>query len=269
MGLFGGITDSLFGTKSAPTLSQTDYSQAAQQGATYNQSQIPEFENYGTGLTQYMSNLFNKTVNPQALSAQNTQYNLGNQLATTGQTSAMGNFEQYARQMGLQNAAATGAPLSGSFAQGLGTNLSEQQILQNQLQGSNMLGAYAQNQQGLAQSFAQPALGVLNASLVNPQVFMQGAAANNAIANQNSYINYANSRQQSFLGNLLTGAAESAISTPFSSFENMNSFGANAPQEAMQMCGGGGGGGGGNNSFANAASQNTANNADDDFYSNF
>ena len=244
MGLFSGVTSLFGGGASAPDLSQTNYSAAAQQGATYNQSQIPQYEQYAPGLNSFMKSQYNSLVNPQATQAQNTEFNLGNQLATQGYTNAQSNFLNYSRTLGLENAASTGAPISGSFAQGLGTNLGMQQILGNQLQGQNLLNNYSTNQQGLAQSFEQPAQGILNSTLVSPGLFMQGAAANNAIANQNSYINFANSQNNGFLGNLLTGAVSSAISTPFSSFENINSASSNPVGDISQICGKGGGGGG-------------------------
>ena len=151
------ILGSVFGTPAkAPDLTQTDYTAAANQGAAYNQSQIGNYESYAPGFTNFIKNLYGQTVNPQATAAQNTQYNLGNQLATQGYSNAQSNFLNYSRTLGLENAAATGAPVSGTFAQGLGTNIGMQQILQNQLQGQGILGNYAQNQQNLAQGFMAP-----------------------------------------------------------------------------------------------------------------
>jgi hypothetical protein len=211
-----GLFDSLFSTpKGAPTLSQTDYTAAANQGAAYNSGLLNQYEQYAPGITDFVKNLYGQTVNPQAIQAQQTQFDIGNQLATQGHTNAQSNFEQYARTMGLQNAAASGAPVGGSFAQSYGTSLGLQQILGNQLQGTSLLNNYAQNQQGLAQGFMQPAQSTLSASQVSPTAFMQGAAANNQIANQNSEINFANSQQHSWFDNLLTSTAQSVVGAPF------------------------------------------------------
>jgi len=216
-----GLFDSLFGTpKGAPDLSQTDYTAAANQGSAYNQGQIGQYEQYAPGFTDFIKNLYGQTVNPQATAAQNTQYNIGNQLATNGYTQAQGNFEQYARTMGLQNAAASGAPVGGSFAQSYGTSLGLQQILGNQLQGTSLLNNYASNQQNLAQGFMQPSQNVMGSSLVNPQAFMNGAQANNQIANQNSEINFANSQNSSWFNKLLTNTAQSVVGAPFNFVSN-------------------------------------------------
>jgi len=72
---------------------------------------------------------------------------------------------------------------------------------------------------------------------------MQGAVANNNIANQNSYIDFANNQQKSWFDNVLTGSLQSAISTPFSFFNNANSVVANSPQTAVGMFSGMMGGG--------------------------
>lgn len=224
------ILGSIFGTSKAPTLSTTDYTAAANQGASYNSGLINQYESYAPGFTDFIKNLYNNTVNPQATSAQNTQYNIGNQLATNGYTDAQSNYLSFARQQGLEAAAATGAPTSSAFTQSLGNNLGMQQILNNQLQGTNLLNNYSQNQQQLAQSFMQPSLNVMNRSFVNPTAFMQGAAANNSISNQNRYINFANSNQNSFFDNVVSGTLGSLISTPFSFSNNISGMSSNIPQ---------------------------------------
>lgn len=232
------ILDSLFSKpQGAPDQSQTDYTAAANQGAAYNAGQISNFESYSPGFTSFIKNLYGSTVNPQATSAQNTQFNVGNQLATQGYTSAQGDFFNFARQQGLESAAATGAPVSSAFGQNLGTSLGAQTVLQNQLQGTNLLNSYSQNQQNLALGFMAPSQQILSSSLVSPTAFMQGAAANNTIANQNAEINFANGQQHSWFDNVLTGAAESAISTPFSLGNNANSAIANSPQTGIGLVG--------------------------------
>lgn len=207
-----GILGDLFGSRAKiPDPVTVDATAEANKAADYNTSQIGNYENYAPGFTDFIKNLYSQTVNPQATQAQNTQYNLGNQLATQGYSDVQSNFLNYARQQGLEQAASTGAPLSGSFAQGLGTNISMQQLLGNQLQGTSLLNNYAQNQQSLAQSFINPSLSVFNNDLSNPGQFLSVAQNNAATQNQFNMASAQAASQASPFGNFLTSTFNTVL----------------------------------------------------------
>lgn len=230
-----GLFDSLFSkTDATPKLDTVNYTAAANQGLDYNQGALQRFQSTAPANVDFMSKLFNQ-YSGNAKQADSTVYNLGNQLATKGQTDLMGDFFQYSRRQGLENAAATGAPISGSFGQSLGSSLGVQNILQNQLTGANLLGNYSQQQGQRFQSFLQPSLGALNASFVNPQAFMSGAQQNTDISNQNKYIDFANSQRSSWFDTLLSDTAKSAVGMPFSFTQNASNVAASSPQIAAGM----------------------------------
>ena len=101
--------------------------------------------------------------------------------------------------------------------------------------GANLLGNYGQSQSSRFQSFLQPANATLNASLVSPTAFMQGAQQNNDIANQNSYINFANSNSKSWFDTLLSDTAKSVVGMPFSLTQNASNVAASSPQIAAGL----------------------------------
>lgn len=225
--------DDIFGKPDAsPTLKTTDYAGAAKQGAKYNWGQLAEFEKQAPGLTRFMRGLFNESFGAKGRQAEDTLFNLGTQLANTGQTDLQGDFMAYSRRLGLENAAATGAPLSGSFGQSLASSYGANRILGQQLTGANILGNYAQTQANRAFSFSQPAQQVLQSNLINPQAFMQGAQQNNDIVNQNRYINFANSQSQSWFDSLLSQTAKSVVGVPFNFTQSAAGVVSNAPQIA-------------------------------------
>lgn len=179
-----GLLDSLFGSKvNIPSAVTVDPTKAAQGAASFNQSQAGQFQQYAPQLTDFIHNLFSQQY-PQVGQALQTNSNLGQQLATTGTTKAMTDAMAYYRQLGLQTAASTGAPISSAFAQNLGGSLGAQQILQNQLQGSNILNGVTSQGGQLGMQQLQPAFGVLNSSLTTPGQFMQTESANAQAQNQ-------------------------------------------------------------------------------------
>lgn len=235
------IIGNLFSKPDAvPLMGTLDLNKTLGNAAAYNVGTIDQFKEYAPDLTGFMSSLYNQTVNPQALDAQNKAYSIGNQLVDKGSTDLQGDFFSYARRMGLETASATGMPISGSFTQSYGANLGAQQLYQNQLKGLDILGVQQRNDQGLAQGFMQPAMGLFQTNLVTPGQAIGVGQYNNEIGNQNKMINFANSQRQSWFDSLLTDTLKSVVSTPFSFIQNANSVVANAPQT---MCGGGGGGG--------------------------
>lgn len=197
------ILSSFFGSKTqVPKAVTVNAADEANKAANYNISQANQFGSYAGNLTKYMKDLFNQTVNPQANQAENTYYNNANQLATTGTTSAVQNYQQYARRLGLEQASSTGAPISSQYGQSLGGSFSIEKILQNQLQGSSMLNQYGQQQNQLAQSFMQPALQTYSANLSSPGQFISTALSNAQMQNQ--------------MG--LTAATANAQANPFGGF---------------------------------------------------
>lgn len=173
-----------FGSKvNIPEAKTVDPTQAATSAANFNQTQANQFGKWAPGLTNMVQGLFNDAY-PQVNAALNTNANLGQQLATTGTTSAMTNAMNYYRQLGLQTAAATGAPISSAFAQNLGGSLGAQQILSNQLQGSQILSGVTSQGGQLGMQQLQPALGVLNSNLSTPSQFMNTELQNAQMQNQ-------------------------------------------------------------------------------------
>lgn len=240
------LLDSLFGRPDAsPTLDTVQFDKAAQQGADYNKAQFDAFKDYSPSMTKFMQNLFNQSYGSQGLAADNTQFSIGSQLANQGQTDLMGNFFDYARRQGLETAASTGAPISGSFTQSLGANLGSQQLLKNQRTGVGLLNQYGQTQASRFGAFLQPSLNLMQNNMVNPQAFMQGAQFNNGITNQNKMIDFANSQRTSWFHTMLSDTAKSVVGAPFKFVGNSFDLAANSPQivggMAMNMCGGGGG----------------------------
>lgn len=228
--------DSLFGKADAsPTMDKLDLAGALKEGADYNISTIEDFKDYGPELAQFMQGLYKDTVDPRALQAQDTAYNIGNQLATTGQTDLMGDFFNYARRTGLETAARTGAPIYSGFAQGVGANLGSQQILANQMGGLGILNQQAGVDRGLAQQFQQPGLGLFQNNLVSPGQSIQVGQYNNEIQNQNKLINFANSQRESWFDSLLTQTAKSVVGMPFNFVGNAANVVASSPQLAASF----------------------------------
>lgn len=239
------ILGSLFSKPDAtPLMDKLDLKKTLGEGADYNIGTIDKFKEYAPDLTNFMSDLYKQTVDPRALDAQSKAYSIGNQLADKGQTDLMGDFFDYARRQGLETAAATGSPISGSFTQSYGANLGAQQLYKNQLQGLNILGGQADRDRSLSQGFMNPALGLFQQNMVTPGQALGVGQYNNEIGNQNKLIQFSNDQRQSWFDTLLTDTLKSVVSTPFSLLQNTNSMVANAPQTAVNMCGGGGGGGG-------------------------
>jgi len=202
------LLSDLFGSKvDVPQAVTVDATKEANKASNYNISQANKFSSYAGNLTSYMKDLFNQTVNPQATQASNTYYNNANQLATTGSTSAVQNYQQYARRLGLEQAASTGAPISSQYGQSLGGSFSINQILQNQVQGSNMLNTYSNQQNQLAQSFMQPALQTYSANLSSPGQFISTATSNAQMQNGMNLQSAQSNAQADPFGNFLTNSA--------------------------------------------------------------
>lgn len=176
--------DFFFGSKvQLPNAQTVDPTKAATQAGTANAAATQAFQGYSPQLTSFIQNLFNQSQ-PGVQQALNTNFNLGTQLATTGTTGAATQAMNYYRQLGLQTAASSGAPVSSAFAQNLGGSLGMQQIIQNQQAGSGILSGTANQGANLGMQFLQPSLGVLQSSLTTPGQVMQTDLANAATQNQ-------------------------------------------------------------------------------------
>lgn len=176
--------DFFFGSKvQLPNPTTVNPTQSANTAQQINSNAAGAFGNYAPGLTDLVQNLFNNAY-PQVGAALNTNSATGQSLATTGTTPAMTNAMNYYRQLGLQTAAATGAPVSSAFGQNLGGSLGAQQILSNQLQGTNILSGVAQQGGQLGMQMLQPSFGILNSSLTTPGQVMQNAQQNASTINE-------------------------------------------------------------------------------------
>jgi hypothetical protein len=208
-----GFLDSLFGSKvKVPEAVTVNPTEASQEAANYNISQIDSFKGYSKDLSSFMKSLFDDLV-PNVGKAQETNYNLGNQLATTGQTTAMGDFSKYARRLGLETAAATGSPVNSMFSQNLGGSIAMQNILSNQMQGVNLLNNYSTFQTGLANNFMQPSLSILNANLSSPGQFISARQSNANATNQMNLTAANAAAQPSPFGSFLTNMVSSVGGT--------------------------------------------------------
>lgn len=241
------IFDDLFSKPdAAPRMGTVDVAKELGVGAQFNIDQLEKFKEYAPDFSTFMKGQFESLQDPRAAAAEQTQFDVGGQLANRGQTDLMGDFFDYSRRQGLETAAATGAPISGSFTQSLGSNLGAQQLLQNQLKGLGILGNQTGIQNQRTMSFMQPAFNILGANMVNPATTLQAGFQNNEIMNQNRMIDFANSQRQSWFDTLLSDTAKSVVGSPFKFVGNSFDLAANSPQivggMAMNMCGGGGGG---------------------------
>lgn len=188
--------DFFFGSKvQIPNAVTVDPNQAATTAQGINaagtNSATSAFGSYAPQLTSLIQNLFNNAY-PQVGQALNTNSSLGTQLATTGSTSAANNAMAYYRQLGLQTAGATGAPISSAFAQNLGGSLGAQQIIQNQQAGSGILSGVAQQGGQLGMQMLQPALNTfgsnLQSNLTTPGQVMSTQANNASMQNQQNVL---------------------------------------------------------------------------------
>lgn len=178
----------LFGSNvQIPSAVTVNPAQAAQTAQGINTSAASAYGSYAPGLTSLIQGLFNNAY-PQVGQALNTNSNLGQQLATTGTTSAQTNAMNYYRSLGLQTAAATGAPVSSAFSQNLGGSLGAQQILQNQEQGSGILSNVASQGASLGMAQLAPSLGILNSNLTTPGQVMSTETSNAQMTNQQNVL---------------------------------------------------------------------------------
>ena len=183
-----GLLDSIFGSKvQIPSAVTVDPTQAAGQAQGINANAASAYGSYAPQLTHLIQGLFNNAY-PQVGQALNTNANLGQQLATTGTTSVQTNAMNYYRQLGLQTAAATGAPVSSAFAQNLGGSLGAQQLLQNQEAGSGILSGVAQQGSSLGMSMLAPSEGILNSSLTTPGQIMSTELSSAQMQNQQNVL---------------------------------------------------------------------------------
>jgi hypothetical protein len=184
----GDILSSLFGSKvQIPNAVTVDPNAAAGTAQNINQNAANSYGNYAPGLTSLIQGLFNNAY-PQVGAALNTNSNLGEQLATTGTTSVQQNAMNYYRSLGLQTAAATGAPVSSAFSQNLGGSLGAQQLLQNQEQGSNILSGVESQGASLGMAQLQPSFGVLQSNLTTPGQVMSTDLSNAQMTNQQNVL---------------------------------------------------------------------------------
>jgi hypothetical protein len=231
-----GIFDSLFSSPdAAPLLDTINIDQTLKKGTDFNIDQFKQFEEYAPGQTQFIQNLFNQSYGAQGKAADQAQFDIGTQLVNKGQTNLMGDFFDYARRQGLETAAATGAPISGSFAQGLGSSLGAKSLMQNQITGINLLNNYGQTQGARAQGFMRPSLNLLQQNYVSPTARFGLEQYNNQIANQNKYIDFANNQATSWFDTLLSDTLKGAVGMPFQLFQNATNVVANAPQMMAGM----------------------------------
>lgn len=241
------ILDSLFAKPdAAPTMDTIDAAKEFAKASDFNQERFKDFQKYAPEQSAFMKDLFGQLYDSRAKQAEQTAFDIGNQLATGGQTDLMGDFFKYNRRLGLESAASTGAPTTSQFASGYAGSMGARSLLQNQLQGLGILGQQAQIQQGRAFQFMQPSLGQLQTSMVTPQQFYQAATYNNQIENINKQIDFQNSQRQSWFDTLLSDTLKSAVGMPFNLIQNANNVAASAPQifagMATSYIGGGGGG---------------------------
>lgn len=183
-----GLLDSIFGSKvNIPTAITVDPTAAATTAQGINTTATNNYNQYGPQLTSLIQGLFNNAY-PQVNQALNTNSNLGQQLATTGTTSAQTNAMNYYRTLGLQTAAATGAPVSSAFSQNLGGSLGAQQILQNQQAGSGILSGVTSQESQLGMQMLQPSFGVLQSNLTSPGQVMSTETSNAQMMNEQNVL---------------------------------------------------------------------------------
>jgi len=237
-----GIFDSLFSRPdAAPTMKTVDVAKEFAKADTFNQERFDSFKGYAPEQSAFMKDLFGQLFDDRAKAAEQTAFDIGNQLAGKGQTDLMGDMFKQNRRMGLEAAAATGAPTTSQFSSGYAGSFGARSLLQNQLQGLNILGGQSAIQANRANQFMQPSLGMLQGSMATPGQFYQGATYNNQIENINRQISHVNDQRQSWFDTLLTDTLKSGISMPFNMIQSSNSVLSNAPQmvagAAMNMCG--------------------------------
>lgn len=197
------ILDSLFGKKvSAPDAVTVDATAEAKKASAYNQEQLTNFQGYSADTVKFMQNLIN-TTNPNISGALNTNYNLGTELATTGTTKAARGALDYYRRIGLETAAATGAPVSSQFSQNYGGSFGASQILANQTAGSNILATNTNQNMQLLNTELSPALSTLNASYASPSSFISAAQTNAGAVNQSNLIKAQADSSASPFGNFI------------------------------------------------------------------
>lgn len=217
-----------------PTMPELDINGILKQGSSYNQGLLNQFQQYAPGQATFMQNLFN-TLSPQVQQAQNQNFSLGTQLATQGFSNAQKGALDYYRQLGLQTAAATGAPLSSQYAQNLGGSIGVQSVLQNQEAGAGLLNQTAQFQNQLSNQDLTQANSTLQANQINPTSLFAPSEYNNQIQGQNALIDYSNSQSQSWFDTLLSKTLGSVVSTPFNFIQSGSSVVGNSPQLFASM----------------------------------
>lgn len=208
------ILDNIFGSKvNVPNAVTVDASAEANKAASYNKEQLAGFKDYAGDVASFMQNLY-KNISPNIQGALDTNYSVGTQLATTGTTKATKSALDYYRRIGLETAAATGAPVSSQYAQNYGGSLAATQILNNQIQGTNILAQNANQNTNLTNTYVAPALTTFQASLANPNAFISAAQGNATAQNQmNLYGAQANASADPFgnyIANLFSTAAGNA-----------------------------------------------------------
>jgi hypothetical protein len=202
-----GFLSSVFGGGSIPDPVTVDAAKEAEKARDYNLGTLKDFYEYSPELTEFMQGLFNDT-NPNAQKALDTNYGVGTELASKGYTSAMGDFMKFLQSESLAAGAASGMPVGSAFAANLGAGIGAQQLLSNQLQGTNLLGQTSNQQTALNQYLMSPALTMYSANLSNPGQFMSVAQGN---ANTQNQFNLAQSENDSWFGKLLMGIGGTAL----------------------------------------------------------
>lgn len=223
----------------APDMPTLDINSILQQGQAFNQSNLANYQQNAPQSAQFMQNLYSQ-LSPQVQQAQNTNFGLGTQLATQGYSNAQSNALNYFRQQGMQTAAQTGAPVTSQFAENLGNNIGVNQVLQNQLRGSQLLGQTNQFQNQLTNQFEAPANSALQANMINPTSLFAPSEYNNQIQGENADINFANSQSQSWFNSLATKTLGSVVAMPFNFVQNGASVVGDAPSLFASMFAGSG-----------------------------
>lgn len=233
------ILGQLFGSPAdSPTAPLLDINAILKQGSDYNQGQYSAFQKNAPDQATFMQNLYGQ-LSPQVQQAQNTNFSLGQQLATQGYSNAQKGALDYYRQLGLQTAASTGAPLSSQFAQNLGAGLGAQNILANQEWGSGLLNQTSQFQNQLSNQDISPSLSVLQRNMIDPTSLFAPSEYNQQVQTSNNQVDFLNSQNQSWIDSLLTKTLASTVSTPFNFTQSANSVVSNAPQLFASMFAGG------------------------------
>ncbi|MDR1190690.1 MAG: hypothetical protein LBK60_03365 [Verrucomicrobiales bacterium] len=231
-----GMFDSLFEKSQAPEMPTLDIDASLQKTADWNNKQTTEWMKSSPELNTYMQNEFNR-LSPTVQSSMDTNRQMGTQLATQGYTDAMGDFMKFLQSESLAAGAASGMPVGSAFTANLGAGIGAQQLLSNQLQGSNLLNQDAQQQSALAQYFMQPSLGLLSQNSIDQGTMLEAYKYNNQIEQQNTMIQAQNASQQSWFDNMIAQTVGSSISVPFSLHQNANAVTSNAPAMAAGMFG--------------------------------